>query len=57
MKYIKFITFCMILFLFMIDVSASETVRGYINATCNIRTGPGTQYKNIGIAYLGDNYI
>ncbi len=57
MKYIKYIIFCILLFLLMIDVNASETVRGYINATCNIRTGPGTQYKNIGIAYLGDNYI
>lgn len=57
MKNIYYILFCIfIMFLCMVDCYAATTARAYINSTCNVRTGPGTQNTKIGLAYIGSNY-
>ena len=57
MKNIYYIFFSIFLmFLFVIDVNAATTARAYINSTCNVRTGPGTQNKKIATAYIGAYY-
>ena len=46
MKNIYYILFSIfIMFVCLVDVSAATTARAYINSSCNVRTGPGTQYE------------
>ena len=36
--------------------AASYTARAYINSSCNVRTGPGTQNTKVSSAYIGSYY-
>lgn len=56
-KIIVFVTLFVCSFFLMYNVSAaSYTARAYINSSCNVRTGPGTQNKKISSAYIGSYY-
>ena len=56
-KTMIFITLFVCSFFLMYNVSAaSYTARAYINSSCNVRTGPGTQNKKISSAYIGSYY-
>ena len=53
----KFFTLFLIIFLlFVCNVKANITKRAYITATCNVRTGPGTQNNRLTSAYRGHIY-
>ena len=57
MKNIYYILFSIfIMFVCLVDVSAATTARAYINSSCNVRTGPGTQNTKISSAYIGSYY-
>ena len=43
-------------FLIINASAASYTARAYINSSCNVRTGPGTQNTKISSAYIGSYY-
>ncbi len=46
MKKVEYILFSfLVMFIFLADTSAATTARAYINSSCNVRTGPGTQYE------------
>ena len=46
MKKIGYILFSfLIMFMYVAKVDAAMTARAYINESCNVRTGPGTQYE------------
>lgn len=56
-KIIVFVTLFVCSFFLMYNVSAaSYTARAYINSSCNVRTGPGTQNKRITSLYTGSYY-
>ena len=56
-KIIVFVTLFVCSFFLMYNVSAaSYTARAYINSSCNVRTGPGTQNTKISSAYIGSYY-
>lgn len=56
-KMMIFVTLFVCSFFLMYNVSAaSYTARAYINSSCNVRTGPGTQNKKISSAYIGSYY-
>lgn len=57
MKKVEYILFSfLIMFIFLADTSAATTARAYINSSCNVRTGPGTQNTKISSAYIGSYY-
>ena len=56
-KIIVFVTLFVCSFFLIHNVSAtSYTARAYINSSCNVRTGPGTQNKRITSLYTGSYY-
>ena len=56
-KTMVFITLFICSFFLIHNVSAtSYTARAYINSSCNVRTGPGTQNKRITSLYTGSYY-
>ena len=56
-KMMIFVTLFVCSFFLMYNVSAaSYTARAYINSSCNVRTGPGTQNTKISSAYIGSYY-
>lgn len=56
-KIIVFVTLFVCSFFLIHNVSAaSYTARAYINSSCNVRTGPGTQNIKISSAYIGSYY-
>lgn len=56
-KIIVFVTLFICSFFLIHNVSAtSYTARAYINSSCNVRTGPGTQNKRITSLYTGSYY-
>ena len=57
MKKIGYILFSLlIMFMYVAKVDAAMTARAYINESCNVRTGPGTQNTKISSAYIGSYY-
>lgn len=58
MKKVEYILFSfLIMFIFLADANAATTARAYINSTCNIRTGPGTQNTKITNGLIGSYYL
>ena len=56
-KMMIFVTLFVCSFFLIHNVSAtSYTARAYINSSCNVRTGPGTQNTKISSAYIGSYY-
>lgn len=56
-KIMIFVTLFICSFFLIHNVSAtSYTARAYINSSCNVRTGPGTQNKRITSLYTGSYY-
>ena len=56
-KMMIFVTLFVCSFFLIHNVSAtSYTARAYINSSCNVRTGPGTQNKRITSLYTGSYY-
>ncbi len=56
-KTMVFVTLFICSFFLIHNVSAtSYTARAYINSSCNVRTGPGTQNKRITSLYTGSYY-
>lgn len=56
-KILIFLSILILSFFFVTDASAaSYTARAYINSSCNVRTGPGTQNSRITSLYIGSYY-
>lgn len=57
MKKVYIFILLIVSFFIVNEVSAaSVTARAYINSSCNVRTGPGTQNKAVTSAYIGSYY-
>ena len=58
MKKVEYILFSfLVMFIFLADANAATTAHAYINSTCNIRTGPGTQNTKLANGLIGSYYL
>lgn len=58
MKKVEYILFSfLVMFIFLTDANAATTAHAYINSTCNIRTGPGTQNTKLANGLIGSYYL
>lgn len=55
-NYFFLIIIMFFLFIFNVRAEESKTARAFINSSCNIRTGPGTNYDKLGKSYYGYYY-